>query len=210
MKEKIQKYVSLICIVLFAMWLGHDLSYEPLIGLICSFTAFIWDDTKQIIKSTSRNIFIHDQKIYNEIIQAFEDKNIISFLKQINFHSSFKSEYGYNIIFITEFYEPPEYEFWDTKIEKYRKDLFSSLNKLAHRISLWTYPSHMDRHTAIPDNYRSAFDDLPEEIENRINEMHKLTSEVINKYSVFYKEAGKKYEQAVQPLLPADARTSHG
>ncbi len=179
------------------MWLGHDLSYEPLIGLIASFTAFVWDDTKNVIKTKSKNSFKHDQEVYREIVAAFEDKEIIFFLKEVNFNVSFKSQRGLDIIFLAEYFEPPVYEFWDPKLEKYRKDLFETLDKFAHRIAMYTYPIHNDRHTSIPDLYRGALTPLPNEIEKKIDEMHKLSYEVIKKYSTFYREGGKKFDKGV-------------
>jgi len=179
------------------MWLGHDFSYEPLIGLIASIAAFVWDDTKQIIKSKGKDSFEHDQKVYKALVAVFEDKEIIFFLKEVNFNASFQSQCGLDIIVLTEQFEPPVYEFWDLKLEKYRKELFESLGKLAHRIAMCTYPIHNDRQTAIPDLYRNSFEPLPDEIENRINEMHKLASDVIEKYSVFYREGGKKFDKGI-------------
>lgn len=193
MKSNIKKYISLLLAVLFAMWLGHEMSYEPLIGLIGSLAALFWDDAKVVFGFKDNKIYKHDKNIYKQIVNVFNEKDIIYFLRQVNFNVSFLSQRGLDIIYISENYKPPDYEIWDKKIEKLRKNLFVSIDELAHMIAMCTYSIQSDRHTAIPDLYRGSFGPPPDHVQKNIDIMHNLSNKVIEDYSVFYREGGKKY-----------------
>ena len=179
------------------MWLGHDLSYEPLIGLIVSLASFAWDDSKVLLNQRKQESYEHDKKIYEEIVKIFEEKDIIYFLRQVNFETSFLSQRGLDIFFVSENYEPPIYEIWNKKLEDLRNTLFNSLDQLAHTIAMSTYSIKNDRHIAIPDLYRGSFEPLPDHVQVPIDKLHKLASEVIDKYSVFYREGGKLFDNRV-------------
>ena len=193
MKPNTKKYISLLLIVLFAMWFGDDFSYEPLIGLIGSLAALLWDDAKMVFGFQGGKIYDHDKNIYERIVNVFNEKDIIYFLRNINFTVSFPSQRGADIIDISENYEPPDYEIWDKKIEKLRKNLFESLDQLADMLATFTYFHRDDKHTAIPDLYRGRLEPLPDHVQENINKMHELAGNIIKDYSIFYREGGKKY-----------------
>ena len=193
MNSEARKYISLLSAILFAMWLGHELSYEPLIGLIGSLGCLLWDDAKIFLGIESNRTYEHDKNIYEQIVNVFNEKDVIYFLRQVNFNMSFKSQRGLDIIFISENYEPPEYGIWDKKLEKLRTKLFKSIDELAHMIAMCTYSIRNDRHTAIPDLYRGGFEPPPDHVQENIDKMHKLTDQVIEDYSAFYQAGGMKY-----------------
>lgn len=193
MKSSAIKYISMLLAILFAMWLGKDFSYEPLIGLIGSIGALLWDDAKMVFGIEDNKTYEHDKNIYEQIVNVFNEKDIVYFLRQVNFNVSFKSQRGLDIIFISECYEPPEYGIWDKKLEKLRKKLFVSIDELAHMIAMCTYSIHNDRHTAIPDLYRGGFEPPPDHVQENIDKMHKLANQVIEDYSAFYQAGGMKF-----------------
>lgn len=207
MINQIARYGTLIIIILSAMWFGHDPSYHPLIVLLAALGAFLWPDIQHYLRSPGPRAYQHDLEVYRAIVDAFDKKGLLTFLRNVNFYSSFSSDLGWDIIAVEENLRHHENEFWDKKLEKFRKDLFNSISEFTDRLSFETYPLGNGRHTAIPEYVSRdplAAMSLPQEIRECIDRLNSLKGEISEKYALLYHEGGKKFDRGISNAPPAN------
>jgi hypothetical protein len=182
------------------MWFGHDPSYHPLIVLLAALGAYLWPDIQNYLRSVGPRSYQHDLDVYRAIVEAFDKEGLLTFLRNVNFYSSFSSDLGWDVFAVEQNLRHHENEFWDKKLEKLRKDLLNSISEFAYRLSFETYPIGNGRHTAIPEYVArdpSAATFLPQKIKETIDRLNSLAGEISEKYALLYREAGKKFDKAV-------------
>ena len=87
-----------------------------------------------------------DREIYSEIKNIFKSPNLKYYLTEVDLGNDFDNSIFYPLNRILDMEDDPEYEFVDSEIENYKRELFSAVNNFLGYKAINTFPTDIGTH----------------------------------------------------------------
>lgn len=183
----ILKVTNLLALLLSEAWFIKQPDWEPAILFIGFLSSLI---VQEIKSNNVKNNNMQDKELFIKLRNELPSNDgSINFLREHDFHNSFKIEKLNQIRTFARSWDNAEYEFLNKKLEKLRDELLKLIYEFINISSHHTFPLENDFQTAIPrytDNH-----EIPDNVQKKIKQMNQLGDKIFIKHQELIKEAKK-------------------
>ena len=183
----ILKSTNLLALLLSEAWFIKQPDWEPAI----LFIGFLSNLIIQEIKSKNlKNDNLQDKELFKNLLNELpSNEGSINFLREHDFHNSFKIDKLDQIRIFARNWDNAEYGFLNKKLENLRTELLNLIYEFIDVSSHHTFPLANGFQTAIPrytDNHK-----IPEKAKEMIKRMNQLGDSIFIKHQELIREAKK-------------------
>ncbi|WP_153304241.1 hypothetical protein [Desulfovermiculus halophilus] len=169
-----------------------ELHFDRISAFFLALASFILTEYSSYKKSSANHISYHpnDKLLLQELYQDIDSHNLIYFLRTHDFGASFNPDDTRPLHIFVGKWIGADKDFQDNSIEKQKKLLVASAQRLSHLIGNKTYNINQYVQSTSPKNEHGEL--RSEKTWQNINEINKAADDFVSKYDNFIRVCKKK------------------
>lgn len=182
---------TVIGMLLFGAWFCKSPGWDSGAAFFVAISSFIAFEYKAYKRKPNNSISIfHDIELFKKFMEDLPSTGgSIEFLKEHDFHNSFRLDNLDEIFKFVRYWDNAEKEFLDANINKARNELLYAAKEFLQNSSQKTYPEGHGWHSA---RFRASDKETYESMKNDIQILNELGDKVYNLHQQFIRVAKEK------------------